>query len=208
MLQKKYTIFFTTNIMKFKIPNILTIGRIIIVPFFVISFFLPGFYGEIIPFLLFILASFTDFLDGLLARLYKEESKLGELLDPIADKIIVSAALILLVMNGTIQNYEVIAAIIILTREILISGLREFLADVQIKIPVSNLAKGKTFIQMFSIAILLTGETGNKIINFEDYNAQTVGIILLWLSAFLTLYTGYDYVRKGIEHIISEDEKN
>ncbi len=194
--------------MKIKIPNILTIGRIIIVPFFVISFFLPGFYGEIIPFLLFILASFTDFLDGLLARLYKEESKLGELLDPIADKIIVSAALILLVMNGTIQNYEVIAAIIILTREILISGLREFLAEVQIKIPVSSLAKGKTFIQMFSIAILLTGETGNKIINFEDYNAQTVGIILLWLSAFLTLYTGYDYVRKGIEHVISEDEKN
>ena len=194
--------------MKIKIPNILTIGRIIIVPFFVISFFLPGFYGEIIPFLLFILASFTDFLDGLLARLYKEESKLGELLDPIADKIIVSAALILLVMNGTIQNYEVIAAIIILTREILISGLREFLADVQVKIPVSSLAKGKTFIQMFSIAILLTGETGNKIINFEDYNAQTVGIILLWLSAFLTLYTGYGYVRKGIEHIISEDKKN
>jgi CDP-diacylglycerol--glycerol-3-phosphate 3-phosphatidyltransferase/cardiolipin synthase len=194
--------------MKIKIPNILTIGRIIIVPFFVISFFLPGFYGEIIPFLLFILASFTDFLDGLLARLYKEESKLGELLDPIADKIIVSAALILLVMNRTIQNYEVIAAIIILTREILISGLRELLAEVQIKIPVSSLAKGKTFIQMFSIAILLTGETGNKIINFEDYNAQTVGIILLWLSAFLTLYTGYDYVRKGIEHVISKDEKN
>ena len=194
--------------MKIKIPNILTIGRIIIVPFFVVSFFLPGFYGEIIPFLLFILASFTDFLDGLLARLYKEESKLGELLDPIADKIIVSAALILLVMNRTIQNYEVIAAIIILTREILISGLRELLAEVQIKIPVSSLAKGKTFIQMFSIAILLTGETGNKIINFEDYNAQTVGIILLWLSAFLTLYTGYDYVRKGIEHVISEDEKN
>ena len=194
--------------MKIKIPNILTIGRIIIVPFFVISFFLPGFYGEIIPFLLFILASFTDFLDGLLARLYKEESKLGELLDPIADKIIVSTALILLVMNETIQNYEVIAAIIILTREILISGLREFLADVQIKIPVSGLAKSKTFIQMFSIAILLTGETGNKIINFEDYNAQTVGIILLWLSAFLTLYTGYDYVRKGIEHVISEDDKN
>ena len=194
--------------MKFKIPNILTIGRIIIVPFFVVSFFLPGFYGEIIPFLLFVLASFTDFLDGLLARLYKEESKLGELLDPIADKIIVSAALILLVMNGTIQNYEVIAAIIILTREILISGLREFLGKVQVQMPVTSLAKVKTFIQMFSIAILLTGETGNTILNFEDYNAQTVGIILLWLSAFLTLYTGYDYVRKGIDHIISEDEKN
>ena len=194
--------------MKIKIPNILTIGRIIIVPIFVFSFYLPGFYGDIIPFTLFIIASFTDFLDGLLARMFKEESKLGELLDPIADKIIVAAALILLVMNGTIKKYEVLAAIIILTREILISGLREFLAKGQIKMPVSNLAKLKTFLQMFSIAILLTGETGNKIINFQDYNAQTIGIILLWLTAFLTLYTGYEYLRKGIDHAISEDEKS
>ena len=194
--------------MKIKIPNYLTIGRIIIVPIFVISFYLPGFYGDIIPLVLFVTASFTDFLDGLLARIYKEESKLGELLDPIADKILVAAALILLVMNGTIKNYEVIAAIIILTREILISGLREFLAIGKIKLPVSNLAKLKTFLQMFSISILLTGETGNKIINFQNYNAQTIGIILLWFSAFLTLYTGYDYLRKGIDHAISEDKKN
>ena len=194
--------------MKIKIPNYLTIGRIIIVPVFVISFYLPGFYGDVIPFALFVIASFTDFLDGLLARMYKEESQLGELLDPIADKIIVAAALILLVMNGIIKNYEVIAAIIILTREILVSGLREFLAKGRIKLPVSNLAKLKTFLQMFSISILLTGETGNKIINFQDYNAQTIGIILLWFSAFLTLYTGYDYLRKGIDHAISEDEKN
>ena len=194
--------------MKIKIPNYLTIGRIIIVPIFVVSYYLPGFYGDLIPFALFVVASFTDFLDGLLARMYKEESKLGELLDPIADKIIVAAALILLVMDGTIKNYEVIAAVIILTREILISGLREFLAKGRIKIPVSNLAKYKTFLQMFSISILLTGETGNKIVNFQDYNAQTIGIILLWLSAFLTLYTGYDYLRKGIDHAIAEDEKN
>ena len=194
--------------MKIKIPNYLTIGRIIIVPVFVVSFYLPGFYGDIIPFALFVVASFTDFLDGLLARMYKEESKFGELLDPIADKIIVAAALTLLVMDGTIKNYEVIAAIIILTREILISGLREFLAKGRVKLPVSNLAKLKTFLQMFSISILLTGETGNKIINFQDYNAQTIGIILLWLSAFLTLYTGYEYLRKGIDHAISEDEKN
>ena len=194
--------------MKIKIPNVLTIGRIIIVPFFVLAFYLPGFYGDFIAFALFIVASFTDFLDGLLARMFKEESKLGELLDPIADKIIVAAALILLVMNGTIKNYEVIAAIIILTREILISGLREFLAKGKIKLPVSNLAKAKTFLQMFAISALLTGETGNKIINFQDYNAQTIGIILLWLSAFLTLYTGYEYLRKGIDHAISEDEKN
>ncbi len=194
--------------MNLKIPNILTIGRIIIVPIFVLSFFIPGFFGDLIPFFLFVAASFTDFLDGVLARLFKEESKLGELLDPIADKILVAAALILLVMNGTIKNYEVIAAIIILTREILISGLREFLAEGSIKMPVTSLSKLKTFLQMLSIAILLTGESGNKLINFQDYNAQTIGIILLWLSSFLTLYTGYDYMRKGIDHAISEDSKD
>ena len=194
--------------MKIKFPNYLTIGRIIIVPFFVLAYYLPGFYGDIIPFTLFVVASFTDFLDGLLARLYKEESKLGELLDPIADKIIVATALILLVMDGTIRNYEVIAAIIILIREILISGLREFLAKGKIKLPVSSLAKLKTVLQMISIALLLSGDTGNKIINFQDYNAQTIGIILLWLSAALTLFTGYDYMRKGIDHAMSEDNKD
>ena len=191
-----------------KIPNILTIGRIIIVPFFVLAFYLPGFYGDLTAFALFVVASFTDFLDGILARMLGEESKLGELLDPIADKIIVATALILLVMSGTIKHYEVIAAIIILTREILISGLREFLAKGKIRLPVSNLAKLKTFLQMVAIALLLTGETGNKIFNFQDYNAQTIGIILLWLSAFLTLYTGYEYLRKGIDHAMSEDNKN
>ena len=194
--------------MKFKIPNILTIGRLIIVPVFVFSFFIPGIVGDLVPFFLFVLASFTDYLDGFLARLYKEESKLGELLDPIADKILVASALILLVMNGLIKNYEVIAAIIILTREILISGLREFLAKGKIKLPVSSLAKLKTVLQMVSIALLLSGDTGNKIINFQDYNAQTIGIILLWLSAALTLFTGYDYMRKGIDHAMSEDNKD
>ena len=194
--------------MKIKIPNILTIGRIIIVPIFVFSFYIPGIVGDLVPFFLFVIASFTDFLYGLIARLYKEESKLGELLDPIADKILVAAALVLLVMNGIIKNLEVIAAIIILTREILISGLREFLAKKrEMSLPVSSLSKFKTFIQMFSIALLLTGETGNRIVNFQDYNAQTIGIILLWIAAFLTLYTGYDYLRKGILSAINEDEK-
>ena len=195
--------------MKIKIPNILTIGRIIIVPIFVLSFYIPGIVGDLVPFFLFAVASFTDYLDGLLARLYKEESKLGELLDPIADKILVAAALVLLVMNGIIKNLEVIAAIIILTREILISGLREFLAKrKELNLPVTSLSKFKTFIQMFSIAILLTGETGNKIVSFQDYNAQTIGIILLWIAAFLTLYTGYDYLRKGIVTAINDDENN
>ena len=186
--------------MKLKIPNILTIGRIVLVPIFVFAFYLPGLLGDLIPLFIFLLASFTDFLDGLLARLYKEESKLGELLDPIADKIIVASALVLLVMDETIINYEVIAAIIILIREILISGLREFLAKVQVAMPVTSLAKFKTFIQMIAIATLLTGESGNRLINFGDYNAHSIGIVLLWVAAFLTLYTGYDYVKKGIDH--------
>jgi len=188
--------------MKLKIPNILTIGRIILAPIFIATYYLPGAMGDWIPFIIFLLASFTDFLDGLLARLYKEESKLGELLDPVADKIIVASALVLLVMDSTIEGYEVIAAIVIMTREILISGLREFLAKVQVTVPVTKLAKFKTFIQMFAIAILLTGESGNKIFNFGDYNAQSIGIVLLWLAAFLTIYTGYDYVRKRIHHAL------
>jgi len=189
--------------MKLKIPNILTIGRIILVPIFIGTFYLPGAMGDWIPFFIFLLASFTDFLDGLLARLYKEESKLGELLDPIADKIIIGSALVLLVMDDTIKNYEVIAAIIIMIREILISGLREFLARVQVNMPVTKLAKFKTFVQMLSIAILLTGESGNKLFNFGNYDAHSLGIFLLWLAAFLTIYTGYDYVRKGIHHAIN-----
>ena len=194
--------------MKFKIPNILTIGRIIIVPIFVLTFFLPGLFGDLIPFFLFVLASFTDYLDGLLARMFKEESKLGELLDPIADKILVSTALLLLIMNGTIKNLEVIAAIIIITREIIISGLREFLAKGSISMPVTSLSKLKAFIQMFAISVLLLGDFGNQIINFQDYNAQTIGIILLWLSAAITLYTGYGYMIKGIDHALSEDDKS
>ncbi len=194
--------------MKLKIPNILTIGRIILVPIFIGTFYLPGALGDWIPFFIFVLASFTDFLDGLLARLYKEESKLGELLDPIADKIIVASALILLVMDDTLKDFEILAAIIIMTREILISGLREFLAKVRVAMPVTSLAKFKTFIQMFAIATLLTGNSGNQLLNFGDYNAHSIGVILLWLAAFLTLYTGYDYVRKGINHAMFNDKKN
>ena len=143
-----------------KIPNILTIGRILIVPFFVLAFYLPGFYGDLTALILFIVASFTDFLDGMLARFLGEESKLGELLDPIADKIIVATALILLVMDGTIRNYEVIAAIIILTREILISGLREFLAKGKIKYAQKNTKhfnyRSNFNCSIFCISILFT----------------------------------------------------
>lgn len=185
--------------MIFKIPNILTIGRLILVPFLVFTFYLPGSLGDWLSFSIFIFASFTDFLDGFFARLLKQQSKLGELLDPIADKIIVVTALILLVAEKQIQGQEVIAAIIIVCREILVSGLREYLAKFKLRMPVSNMAKIKTFFQMVAISVLLTGPSGDKLLfNF----GSEIGIVLLWISAILTLITGYSYVKKGIDHAI------
>jgi CDP-diacylglycerol--glycerol-3-phosphate 3-phosphatidyltransferase/cardiolipin synthase len=181
-----------------KIPNILTIGRILIAPILVIIFYFPGEWSDWLSCLIFVIAAFTDYLDGFFARLYKQQSKFGELLDPIADKVLVATALALLIMSQTIKHYSVIAAIIIITREILISGLREFLAKAQIYIPVTNLSKGKTVIQMIAISILLAGESGNKFL--FGYGIQ-LGVYLLWMSAILTLYTGYAYLRKGIDFI-------
>ena len=182
--------------MKLKIPNILTIGRIIIVPIFVVTFFIPGFFGDLIPFFLFVLASFTDYLDGLLARLFKEESKLGELLDPIADKLLIAAVIIVLIDTRVIADVHVIPAIIILLREIAISGLREFLAKLNTDMPVSKLAKYKTTFQMVSLSILIIG------LGFElnDF-LWNLGLVTLWLAAIITLLSGYNYVAKGLKHI-------
>jgi cardiolipin synthase len=181
-----------------KIPNILTIGRILIVPILVGVFYIPGELSDWLSCSIFVLAAFTDYLDGFFARLYKQQSKFGELLDPIADKVLVATALSLLIMNQIIKDIHVVAAIIIVTREILISGLREFLAKAQIYIPVTNLSKGKTIIQMIAISILLAGTSGDKFL--FNYGIQ-LGIYLLWMSAILTLWTGYAYLRKGIDLI-------
>ncbi len=178
-----------------KIPNILTIGRILIAPILIIIFFIPGELYDFLACGLFAIAAFTDYLDGFFARLYKQQSKFGELLDPIADKVLVATALMLLVMDKIINDISVIAAIIIVTREILISGLREFLAKAQVFIPVTKLSKIKTVIQMISISILLAGESGDKLL--FNYGIQ-LGLTLLWISAILTLYTGYIYIRKGV----------
>jgi cardiolipin synthase len=185
--------------MKLKIPNILTIGRIILVPVLVIVFYFPGKLFDWLACFVFVIASFTDFVDGLIARMLKQQSKLGELLDPIADKVLVVTALTLLIMGNIIEKLDVIAAIIILTREILVSGLREYLAKFRVAVPVSKLAKIKTFLQMLSIAILLAGESGNQ---FLFGFGIKIGIYILWLAAILTVYTGYDYVKKGIQHAI------
>ena len=181
-----------------KIPNILTIGRILIAPILIVVFYFPGELSDWLSCAIFVIAAFTDYLDGFFARLYKQQSKFGELLDPIADKVLVATALALLIMSQTIKGPHVVAAIIIITREILISGLREFLAKAQIYIPVTNLSKGKTVIQMIAISILLAGSSGDKFL--FNYGIQ-LGIYLLWMSAALTLWTGYAYLRKGIDLI-------
>ncbi len=181
-----------------KIPNILTIGRILIAPILIVVFYFPGELSDWLACAIFVIAAFTDYLDGFFARLYKQQSKFGELLDPIADKVLVSTALALLIMSQTIKGPHVVAAIIIITREILISGLREFLAKAQIYIPVTNLSKGKTVIQMIAISILLAGNTGDQFL--FNYGIQ-LGTYLLWMSAILTLWTGYAYLRKGMDLI-------
>lgn len=181
-----------------KIPNILTIGRILIAPILVFIYYLSGELSDWLSCIIFVIAAFTDYLDGFFARLYKQQSKFGELLDPIADKVLVATALALLIMSQIIKGPHVVAAIIIITREILISGLREFLAKAQIYIPVTNLSKGKTVIQMTAISILLAGNSGDKFL--FDYGIE-LGIYLLWMSAILTLWTGYAYLRKGIDLI-------
>jgi CDP-diacylglycerol--glycerol-3-phosphate 3-phosphatidyltransferase/cardiolipin synthase len=181
-----------------KIPNILTIGRILIAPILVFIYYFSGELSDWLSCIIFVIAAFTDYLDGFFARLYKQQSKFGELLDPIADKVLVATALALLIMSQIIKGPHVVAAIIIITREILISGLREFLAKAQIYIPVTNLSKGKTVIQMTAISILLAGNSGDKFL--FDYGIE-LGIYLLWMSAILTLWTGYAYLRKGIDLI-------
>ena len=196
--------------------NILTFFRIFISLIIPVSFWLIFKYINnqereiyiLFILVLFIFASLSDFFDGFIARKYNQESLLGKVLDPIADKLLVIISMLVLMISYWENSLIFFSVILIIFREILISGLREFLAKrKELNLPVSSLSKFKTFIQMFSIAILLTGETGNKIVSFQDYNAQTIGIILLWIAAFLTLYTGYDYLRKGIVTAINDDEK-
>jgi len=184
------------------LPNLLTYARILMVPALVAGFYLEGATANWTTFAIFTLAAITDYFDGYFARAWKQTSNLGRMLDPIADKLLVSAALFMLVANGTISWGSVFAAIIILSREILVSGLREFLAEVQVSVPVTELAKWKTAIQMIAIAFLLTGEAGEALIP----GTQEIGIWLLWIAALLTLYTGYDYFRSGFRHVIKGDE--
>ncbi len=184
------------------LPNLLTYARIVMVPAMVAAFYLDGHLANWVTFGIFVAAAITDYFDGYFARAWEQTSNLGRMLDPIADKLLVSAALFMLVANGTIGWGSVIAGIIILSREILVSGLREFLAEVRVSVPVTQLAKWKTAIQMVAIGFLLVGNAGDNVLP----GTLDIGIWLLWIAALLTLYTGYDYFRSGLRHVIKDDE--
>jgi cardiolipin synthase len=180
-----------------RLPNILTYGRILAVPAVVGCLIYGGDNARWVALVLFAGAAITDFFDGYLARLWSLQSSLGRMLDPIADKLIVSAVLLFLTANGTIYGVHIWAALIILSREILVSGLREFLAELQVSVPVTQLAKYKTAIQLIAIGFLIAGPAGDKVLM---YNTE-IGLAGLWIAATLTLYTGYDYFRAGLKYV-------
>ena len=179
------------------LPNVLTYVRIAAVPALVAClFFLQGDVARWSAFALFVFAGLTDWLDGYLARIWEQQSTLGRMLDPIADKLLVGAVLMMLVHDNTINGWSIWAAIIILVREILVSGLREFLAELNVKIHVTQLAKWKTTMQMIALGVLLAGPAAEKIVP----GIMTGGLVILWIAALLTLWTGYDYLKAGIVH--------
>ena len=187
----------------FTIPNILTYGRVVAVPVVVACMFWPEeFWMRWVAFAVFAAAAITDFFDGYLARLWEQQSSLGRMLDPIADKLLVAASLMMLVADHTIHGWSIWAAIVILSREILVSGLREFLAELRVSVPVSTIAKWKTTLQLVAVGFLIVGNAGEVILSYNI----AIGTTLLWVAALLTLYTGYDYFRAGIRHVVDLDE--
>ena len=156
---------------------------------------------------IFIAAGVTDYLDGYYARIWNQQSAFGRMLDPIADKLLVASCLLMLAADGIIHGWSLWAAIVILCREILVSGLREYLAALRVSVPVTKLAKWKTTMQLVAIGFLLAGEAGDQVAPASLGPVVTLtGIVLLWMSAIFTIYTGWDYFRAGIHHLIKEDE--
>jgi cardiolipin synthase (CMP-forming) len=182
------------------LPNLLTLSRILAVPLLLLLMWDGDWWvGYALAFVLFCVAGITDYFDGYLARSAGTVSKLGQFLDPIADKIMVAAVIVMLVANEVVTGLAVIAAIVILLREIAVSGLREYLAGLQVSVPVSKLAKWKTTFQMVALGALILAGVGEELPWFLP--AQIVGDICLWAAAVLTLITGYDYLRVGLKHM-------
>jgi len=188
------------------LPNILTMARIAAIPVVVGCIFSQSIMdGPLwlrwVALAVFIGAAITDFFDGYYARIWNQQSAFGRMLDPIADKLLVASCLLMLAADGIIHGWTLWAAIVILCREILVSGLREYLAALRVSVPVSRIAKWKTTIQLIAIGFLLAGEAGDQVLPFTTQ----IGLLLLWISAIVTIYTGYDYFRSGIHHLIEDD---
>jgi len=182
----------------FNLPNNLTYGRIAAVPVVAALLMWGGNLERWVALLIFILAAVTDFFDGYLARKWGQQSALGRMLDPIADKVLVAVILLVLAADRTITGGHIWAAIIILSREVLVSGLREFLAELRVSVPVTKVAKWKTAVQLLAIGFLIAGPAGDRIMPY----VSDMGLAGLWVAAALTLYTGYDYFRAGIGHVM------
>lgn len=152
---------------------------------------------------IFIIAAITDYADGWVARRFDQTTNIGRMLDPIADKLLVAATLLLLAADGSIAGWSLWAAVIILCREILVSGLREYLADLRVSVPVTRVAKWKTAMQLTAIGFLIAGPAGDRMLGAAI--VTPIGILLLWIAALLTLYTGWDYFRAGVRHLVEDD---
>lgn len=178
------------------LPNLLTLARVAIIPVIVALLYVPVDWARWTALIIYILAALTDWLDGYLARKRNETSPLGRFLDPIADKLLVTAVVVILIANGSIGEVTAIPALVILCREILVSGLREYLAEMRIGMPVSRLAKWKTAAQMLAVALLILGPAA-------PYGLSVLlpGKILLWVAGVLTAVTGYDYMVVGLRHM-------
>jgi cardiolipin synthase len=177
------------------LPNLLTLSRIVVIPLVVATFYVDDAAARWVACGLFCAAAVTDWFDGYLARSRNQVSALGRFLDPIADKLLVAAVLLMLVAFDRVSPASVLPALVILLREILVSGLREFLAEIRIGMPVSRLAKWKTGIQMVAIPVLLVGDA------FTLIPTRLIGEVGLWIAAILTLITGWDYLQSGLRHI-------
>jgi cardiolipin synthase len=182
------------------LPNLLTYGRRVAVPVVAGLILWGGDAARWTALALFIGAAITAFFDGYLARRWAQQSALGRMLDPIADKVLVAAVLLVLAADRTIDGAHLWAGIIILSREVLVSGLREFLAELQVSVPVTKVAKWKTTVQLIAIGFLIAGPAGDKIVPY----VSEFGLFCLWIAAALTLYTGYDYCRAGIGHVMDD----
>ncbi len=180
------------------LPNMLTYGRIAAVPAVAALLMWGGNGARWTALAIFICAAITDFLDGYLARLWQLHSSLGRMLDPIADKVLVAVVLLVLSADGILFGGHIWAAIIILSREVLVSGLREYLGELQVSVPVTKIAKWKTAVQLVAIGFLIAGPAGDTVVPY----VTNTGIAGLWIAAALTLYTGYDYFRAGLRHVV------